>query len=130
MHQYDSAGTPPSHPQSLRRYFLDQPSYTSRHSDQANTPSELGFLPEIPRPVITGFLLLLFGLSSPPMASAGDSGDRHCLMGCPTHPKVSDSPIVRSLYSLMNDPRTKFARWVAYRVVKSNFDCDAAGKRK
>ena len=68
--------------------------------------------------------LLFFTMFSVPVTIATEPGERHCLMGCPTRHAAPDSPIDRSLYALMNDPHTKFARWVAYRVYRSNFDCN------
>ena len=97
--------------------------------NQATTPSTVRFLRAIARPNIVSVLLLLFALFSSPVTTAAEPGESHCMMGCPTHPDVSDPPIDRSLYALMNDPDTKFARWVAYRVDKSNFDCDATVRR-
>jgi len=97
--------------------------------NQAITPSTLRFLRAIARPNFASFLLLPFALISPPVTTAAEPVESHCMMGCPIHPDVNHPPINRSLYTLMNDPDTKFAQWVAYRVEKSNFDCKASIRR-
>lgn len=40
----------------------------------------------------------------------------HCLLGCPTEAPATNQEINRSIYILSNNPETKFADWVAYRV--------------
>lgn len=41
----------------------------------------------------------------------------HCPNGCPTGDKLADNTtVVREIFTLSNDPTTKFADWVAYRV--------------
>jgi endonuclease G len=47
-------------------------------------------------------------------ASASDL----CLGGCPVGASSSNTTITRSIYVLSNNPRTKFADWVAYRVTR------------
>ena len=47
-------------------------------------------------------------------ASASDL----CLGGCPSGASPSNATITRSIYVLSNNPRTKFADWVAYRVTR------------
>ena len=44
----------------------------------------------------------------------------HCPLGCPENPRGNDL-IFGHIYSLSNNPTTKFADWVAYRVDVINF---------
>ena len=46
--------------------------------------------------------------------------DQHCLFGCPQGTPAANQLIVRSIYALSNDPVTKFADWVAYKVNQNN----------
>jgi endonuclease G len=39
-----------------------------------------------------------------------------CLDGCPTGAKADDTVLAHHIYALSNNPRTKFADWVAYLV--------------
>ena len=45
---------------------------------------------------------------------------QHCLSGCPLGAPTENAVIDRSIYTLSNNPTTKFADWVAYRVSQSN----------
>lgn len=40
----------------------------------------------------------------------------HCLHGCPSGASATNDLIVREIYTLSSNDRTKFADWVAYRV--------------
>jgi endonuclease G len=46
------------------------------------------------------------------------SASELCLGGCPIGGAPSNTTITRSIYVLSNNPRTKFADWVAYRVTR------------
>ena len=41
----------------------------------------------------------------------------HCLSGCPTGVPATNEVIARTIYALSNNAETKFADWVAYRVL-------------
>lgn len=41
-----------------------------------------------------------------------------CLYGCPAGSPTSNDVVTREIYVLSNNPRTKFADWVAYKVTK------------
>lgn len=42
----------------------------------------------------------------------------HCLAGCPTGTPATNNLVVREIYALSNNDKTKFADWVAYRVTR------------
>ena len=42
----------------------------------------------------------------------------HCLAGCPAGTPATNDLVVREIYALSNNPETKFADWVAYRVTR------------
>lgn len=46
--------------------------------------------------------------------------DQHCLFGCPQGTPAANQLIARSIYALSNNPVTKFADWVAYKVNQNN----------
>ncbi|CNE35649.1 DNA/RNA non-specific endonuclease [Yersinia nurmii] len=48
----------------------------------------------------------------------GIAGIDNCAVGCPTGSQ-SDETLVRNSYTLNNNPGTKFANWVAYKITKS-----------
>lgn len=48
-----------------------------------------------------------------------------CLSGCPKGASDRNTEIVRNNYTLSNNPQTKFADWVAYKVVKSAIGKDS-----
>lgn len=62
--------------------------------------------------IVGGFLLVGGWLFA---AEAADS----CLRGCPTGAPTSNTVITRQAYSLSNNPDTKFADWVAYKITKA-----------
>lgn len=45
---------------------------------------------------------------------------QHCLFGCPLGASTGNTEINRSIYTLSNNPNTKFSDWVAYKVNQSN----------
>lgn len=50
----------------------------------------------------------------------------HCPLGCPSNPEDNDL-MFRHIYALSNNPKTKFADWVAYEVDVLNFG-DSPGR--
>jgi len=44
----------------------------------------------------------------------------HCPLGCPENPSENDL-VIRHIYMLSNNPKTKLADWVAYEVNIGNF---------
>jgi len=57
------------------------------------------------------------------LAGAGTAGAQdaeihtfHCLNGCPMGASATNDLVVREIYTLSSNDRTKFADWVAYRV--------------
>lgn len=46
------------------------------------------------------------------------SASELCLGGCPSGASLSNTTITRSIYVLSNNPSTKFADWVAYRITR------------
>ena len=60
------------------------------------------------------FLFTQFAFSQPAVVC------KHWLYGIPTGTGGGNTLIVRDIYALSNDPHTKFASWIAYRVEKEN----------
>jgi endonuclease G, mitochondrial len=60
----------------------------------------------------------LLGLILAENVAAQDLHIAHCLHGCPTGTPESNDLVVREVYALSNNSKTKFADWVAYRVTK------------
>lgn len=60
----------------------------------------------------------VLALSCAPLAVADDAEIHtfHCLHGCPMGTPSTNDLIVREIYTLSSNDRTKFADWVAYRV--------------
>ncbi len=58
-------------------------------------------------------VLVLAGLQA---LSAQEVYSRHCLAGCPEGFPDRNELVIRDIYVLRNNPETKFADWVAYRV--------------
>lgn len=52
------------------------------------------------------------------MASAPALADDNCYKTCPNGAKNGNTVITREFYTLSNNPTTKFADWVAYKVTK------------
>lgn len=44
----------------------------------------------------------------------------HCLISCPQGVLTTNQLVTRSIYALSNNPATKLADWVAYKVVSAN----------
>ena len=61
--------------------------------NQATTPSTALFLIAFARANIASFLLLPLALFLTPFTTAYDPGERHCMMGCPTHQDTANPPI-------------------------------------
>lgn len=69
---------------------------------------------------ILSILVLVLGFAWPSEATAQVSAEDHCLKGCPRGAPAANTVIVRSIYALSNNPLTKFADWVAYKVSAAN----------
>lgn len=54
----------------------------------------------------------------PAFALGQDLHVAHCLEGCPTGTPETNDMVIREIYALSNNPDTKFADWVAYRVTR------------
>lgn len=59
---------------------------------------------------------LLF--AAPARADDAELHTFHCLHGCPMGASSTNDLIVREIYTLSSNDRTKFADWVAYRVTR------------
>ena len=72
------------------------------------------------RPLAIGLALalILLVLAACPtgVLSAQEVYRRHCLAGCPDGSPDSNELVLREIYVLSNNPETKFADWIAYRV--------------
>jgi len=64
-------------------------------------------------------IITLFFLLITPSINA-DILSVHCPLGCPSSPEGNDL-VFAHVYALSNDPKTKFADWVAYEVTPRNF---------
>lgn len=65
------------------------------------------------------FLPALFLIAASAGAAAAQEAEVHtfhCLHGCPVGASETNDLIVREIYTLSSNDRTKFADWVAYRV--------------
>ena len=62
--------------------------------------------------------LALAFLCLPGIGLAQDIHIVHCLAGCPTGTPNTNDLVVREIYALSNNEKTKFADWVAYRVTR------------
>ena len=74
-------------------------------------------------------LVVAVGFHCSSAALAQDRAEDHCLHGCPKGAAASNTDIARSIYALSNNPHTKLADWVAYRVRKQNVDCPTKVRR-
>lgn len=54
--------------------------------------------------------------ATPAAADQAEIHTFHCLHGCPVGASATNDLIVREIYTLSSNDRTKFADWVAYRV--------------
>lgn len=75
-------------------------------------PTMLNFQSTIITPAISLILVA--------SAVSADTRIVHCPLGCPANPADNDL-VVYHLFALSNDPRTRFADWVAYEVSVTNF---------
>ena len=75
-------------------------------------------------------LSALLLLAAPAGAAAQDAEVHtfHCLHGCPVGASETNDLIVREIYTLSSNDRTKFADWVAYRVTSETVG--ASGSRR
>jgi|TARA_R110002060_G_scaffold36845_1_gene47807 endonuclease G len=69
-------------------------------------------------------LVLLFAYSAITIA---DIRSVHCPLGCPSLDIVNNDVVFNHTYALSNNPKTKFADWVAYEVNVTNFG-DSPGR--
>lgn len=60
--------------------------------------------------------LFLAGIIAMLPVTSTNAQTTHCLFGCPAEAPATNQEISRSIYILSNNPETKFADWVAYRV--------------
>ena len=51
----------------------------------------------------------------------------HCPLGCPSLDTLNNDVVFNHTYALSNNPKTKFADWVAYEVNVTNFG-DSPGR--
>jgi endonuclease G len=73
-------------------------------------------------------LVLVVGLTWPSLTIAQVSAEDHCLKGCPTGTPAANTLVERTIYALSNNPLTKFADWVAYKVTASNLSGPSRGR--
>lgn len=68
--------------------------------------------------IVTARFVFVTALLFAPAALANDAEIHtfHCLHGCPMGSPATNDLIVREIYTLSSNDRTKFADWVAYRV--------------
>jgi endonuclease G len=52
-----------------------------------------------------------------------------CLIECPEGAPQNDEPIARHVLQLENDPRTKFADWVAYKIMPEYLDAHGCSRK-
>jgi endonuclease G len=78
------------------------------------------------KPSVKPFLALISILVSPSYLIA-DVRSVHCPIECPANPQGNDL-VFAHLYALSNNPKTKFADWVAYEVDVLNFG-DTPGRK-
>jgi endonuclease G len=71
-------------------------------------------------------LLLLPLIAFSPITNA-EIRSVHCPLGCPSLDIVNNDVVFNHTYALSNNPKTKFADWVAYEVDVSNFG-DSPGR--
>lgn len=68
-------------------------------------------------------IVLVWGVSLPAFADPP-----HCLGSCPTGAPNENQTIKRTLYTLSNNPITKFADWVAYKVEPANLNTGSTSR--
>lgn len=76
-----------------------------------------------------GFVLILSGLCVTP-AVAQEIHSSLCLYGCPSGSPKTNDLIIRDIYVLSSNDKTKFADWVAYKVTKQTIGPTAERKWK
>lgn len=71
------------------------------------------------RSLVVMAMALVAGVTT---ARAGDAEIHtfHCLHGCPMGASATNDLIVREIYTLSSNDRTKFADWVAYRLTRDS----------
>jgi endonuclease G len=72
----------------------------------------------------TMFVTSLFAIALPgafALALAATPSDTLCYRGCPTGAPADNTVVERQIYVLSNNPHTKFADWVAYRITMASF---------
>lgn len=71
------------------------------------------------RSLVVMAMALVAGVAT---ARAGDAEIHtfHCLHGCPMGASATNDLVVREIYTLSSNDRTKFADWVAYRVTSDS----------
>ncbi len=67
------------------------------------------------RPLLIAIFVCAVFLNVSPVAA-----QTHCLISCPQGAPSGNQVVTRSIYTLSNNPVTKFADWVAYKVVAAN----------
>ncbi len=95
------------------------PSFNSLNN--AKKPNKGAVLAEpFPGTVAQGFFLsagFIFFIS---IAGAQEIHAPHCLHGCRSGSPATNDLVIRQIYILSSNDRTKFADWVAYKVTKSS----------
>lgn len=72
------------------------------------------------RCIVNTAMTALACLAVPALADDAEIHTFHCLHGCPMGASATNDLIVREIYTLSSNDRTKFADWVAYRVTASS----------
>ena len=69
------------------------------------------------KPILAAAAVVLLAASSA-AADEAEVHTFHCLHGCPSGASATNDLVVREIYTLSSNDRTKFADWVAYRVTR------------
>lgn len=78
--------------------------------------------------ILTAALAAALLATAPAAADEAEVHTFHCLHGCPSGASATNDLIVREIYTLSSNDRTKFADWVAYRVTRETVG--ASGSRR
>lgn len=70
------------------------------------------------KPIRTAALAAALLAGTPAAADEAEVHTFHCLHGCPSGASATNDLVVREIYTLSSNDRTKFADWVAYRVTR------------
>ena len=73
-------------------------------------------------------LLAFIAAPGPLLADGAEIHTYHCLHGCPMGAAATNDLIVREIYTLSSNDRTKFADWVAYQVRPDAVGGDSPGR--